>query len=99
MPIMNVDLLGGEAFVQLTGVLQSTDGGKTWIVVDHEPLINLKGESLSVDLHGLILKAAADLAAMADYTKFHDLAEDFAGPDAETMAESLKFWYRGEKNE
>jgi len=99
MPMINVEQLGGEAFVQLTGVLQSTDGGKTWIVVDHEPLINLKGESLAVDLHGLVLKAAADLAAMADYTKFRDLADDFAGPDAETMAESLKFWYRGEKSE
>lgn len=99
MPMMNVDQLEGEALIQLRGTLQSTDGGKTWIVVDHEPVINLEGESLAVDLHGLILKAAADLAAMADYTKFRDLADDFAGPDAETMAESLKFWYRGEKNE
>jgi hypothetical protein len=99
MPMMNVDRLEGEAVVQLKGVLQSTDGGKTWIVVDHEPIVNLKGESLSVDLHGLILKVAADLSSMADYDNFQEFAESLEGPDAEAMARALKFWYSGERNE
>jgi len=95
MPVEELERLKDENVVNLKGVLQSTDGGKTWIVVKQDALVNVKGQPLSVDLKGLVLKRAkkAKGYSMKEYDKLKGLAEPSDATDTEAMTQLLSHWY------
>ena len=95
MPLKNWELLQGEDLVQFRGVLQSSDGGRTWMIIEQESLVNAEGNALSVDLPGLMLEVAknTDIFSFEEYEKFRDLAEEYGWTDNEAMAQLLSFWY------
>jgi hypothetical protein len=99
MPVEELERLKDENVVNLKGVLQSTDGGKTWIVVKQDALVNIKGQPLSVNLQGLVLKRARKKGYSAkEYDKLLGLAEPSDATDTEAMTQLLSHWYgrRGE---
>ncbi|MBN1454713.1 MAG: hypothetical protein JW945_00455 [Methanomicrobia archaeon] len=94
MPVEEFAQLKDENVVHLKGVLQSTDGGKTWIVVKQDALVNIKGQPLSVDLKGLVLKRARKKGyAIKEYDKLHGLAEPVDATDTGAMTQLLSHWY------
>ncbi len=100
MPIKNVELFEDQDVIEFKGVLQSTDGGKTWVVVQQDAVVNVKGEPLPVDMQNVVLEVATDtdVFSLEDYTKFRALAQEHGFTDAEALTKLLSFWYK-EQNE
>ncbi|MGC9443686.1 MAG: hypothetical protein ACP5E9_01935 [Candidatus Methanospirareceae archaeon] len=95
MPDQDFEGLRDENVIHLKGVLQSTDGGKTWVVVKQDAVVNIKGQSLSVDLKGLVLKRARKKGYSIKYDQLQGLAEPSDATDTEAMTELLSHWYGG----
>ena len=95
MPIEEFERLKDENVVHLKGVLQSTDGGKTWVVVKQDAVVNIKGQPLAVDLKGLVLKRAKKKGYSKEYDKLKGLAMPADATDTEAMTQLLSHWYGG----
>ena len=96
MPIEELKRLKDENVVHLKGVLQSTDGGKTWVVVQQDAVVDIKGQPLSVDLKGLVLKRAKKKGyAVKEYDKMQGLAQPSDATDTQAMTRLLSHWYGG----
>ena len=95
MPLKNLEKLEDEDFVQFKGVLQSNDGGKTWVVVEQDAVVNVNGESLQVDMRDVVLHVAGntDIFSLDDYNKFQDLVTESGLTDTGAIAKLLSFWY------
>jgi hypothetical protein len=95
MPVEELERLKDEQVVHLKGVLQSTDGGKTWIVVKQDAIVNVTGQPLAVNLQGLVLKRAKKKKgySMKEYDKLQGLAEPSDATDTEAMTQLLSHWY------
>ncbi len=98
MPVEELERLKDENVVQLTGVLQSVDGGETWIIVKQDAVVNGTGQALSVNLQGLVLERAkkAEGYSTGGHDELKDLAEQSDATDTATMARLLSHWYGGE---
>ncbi|HDS45459.1 MAG TPA: hypothetical protein ENN68_05125 [Methanomicrobia archaeon] len=95
MPVKELERIKNEHVIHLKGVLQSTDGGKTWVVVKQDAVVNTSGQPLSVNLQGLVLKRAKrnKRYSVDKYDPLKDLAEHSDATDTEAMTQLLSHWY------
>ena len=94
MPVNKFEQLKDENVVHLKGELQSTDGGKTWIVIKQDAVVDIKGQPLAVNLKGLVLKRAKKKGyAVNQYDTLQGLTGQSDATNTQPMTQLLSHWY------
>lgn len=88
----DLERLKAEHVIQLKGVLQSIDGGETWIIVKQDAVVNTQGQAISVNLQGLVLERAKKTEGFS-IEELKDMAEQSDATDTEAMTRLLSHWY------